>query len=178
MRAVRFHDEEEPSKEIEPVEVDLEDEAPRPDGPEPDPVSDAVEHANRQARVNHLKREVIMTIGLVPFPFTAAPFSSGWIGWFVFVNGVLCHGSSAILAATRPRFVFWCGWWDIAWNVLLCAYVNGFARWQPHTATLTVTAAIIWIANGGWQGVKNPFVHVVGVQWILCALLFVYEYEK
>ena len=72
----------------------------------------------------------------------------------MFVNGVLCHSSGAILAATRPRFVFWCGWWDIAWNVLLCAYVNGFARWQPHTATLTVTAAM-WIANGGWQGVKT-----------------------
>ena len=119
-----------------------------------------------------------MTLGLVPFPFTAAPFSSGWIGWLVFLNGVLCHGSSALLTPTRPRFVFWCSWWDIAWNVLLCAYVNGFAAWQPYTAVLTVTAALIWISNGGWKGVKSPIVHVVGVQWILCALLFAYEYGK
>ena len=175
MRAARFHDENE-DKELE--SVDIEDEPPLPDGPEPDPITDAVEHANRAARIQHLKREVIMTIGLVPFPFTAAPFSKGWIGWLVFVNGVLCHGSSAILTPTRPRFVFWCSWWDIGWNLLLCVYVNGFAAWQPYTAALTVTAAIIWISNGGWQGVKSPVVHVVGVQWILCALLFVYEYQK
>jgi len=169
---VEFRDEDASEREIDPCDED--DDAPVPEGPEPDPVSDAVAYAEARSRRIHLQREVAMTIGLVPFPFTAAPFSNGWIGWVVFVNGVVCHGYGALMVDDRVKR--WSANWDIAWNVGLSVYVNIMTPWQPYSAVSTITATAIWLANGGWQGVRSAGVHIVGVQWMLCALLFVYEY--
>ena len=171
-KSARFHDEDVPELEPGPVDEDDAEDAPMPEGPEPDPVSDAVAYAEARTRRNHLKREVAMAIGLAPFPFTAAPFSGGWIGWVVFFNGVSCHGYGALMVG--DRLTRWLANWDIAWNVGLCVYVNR-DHWRPCTAALTVTSAAIWHANGGWQSVRSAGLRR-GVQWILCALLFVYEY--
>lgn len=142
---------------------------------EPDPVNDALVAAEEQAARKRFRDEVAMSIALVPFPFTAWPFSRhGWIGWLVFANGVACHmGNGLRLERARELAL-----WDIAWNLALCLFVNVATHWQPMTGIMTAFVLVVWLSNGGWRGVWNPWVHIFGVQWMLCALLFVYEYGR
>jgi hypothetical protein len=146
----------------------------QPHSAEPDPISDAVAASALRQRQRHLWDEIKLSIALVPFVFAAWPFSHGWIGWVVFVNGVACHMASG-LGLERARAL---ALWDIAWNVALCLYVNILTHWQPGTLLVTTLVLLAWLANGGAQAIKSVALHVVGVQWMLCALLFVYEYGR
>jgi arginine/ornithine N-succinyltransferase beta subunit len=120
--------------------------------------------------------QVLMSVALVPFVFTAAPFSSaGVIGWIVFANGVLAHGSAAL--RLRPRVVSLFMVVDILSNVVCVIIVNATTHWQPGTALVTTGAVLVWAANGLWFRTRYVVAHVVGVQWSLCFLLYVYEYR-
>jgi hypothetical protein len=141
---------------------------------EPDPVTEAIAVATIADRRAEMRRQVAMTVALVPFAFAAAPFTHGWVGWVVFANGVLTHGSHAFLGEEVRPLVYW----DVAWNVALSVYINVATAWQPGTATVTLTALIIWMANGGPRRVTSAALHIIGVQWTLCAMLWVYEYQR
>lgn len=146
----------------------------QPHSAEPDPISDAVAATALRQRQKHLWDEIKLSIALVPFVFAAWPFSHGWIGWVVFLNGVACHMASGLgLEHARALAL-----WDIAWNVALCLYVNILTHWQPGTLLVTMLVLAAWLVNGGVQAIKSVALHVVGVQWALCALLFVYEYGR
>jgi hypothetical protein len=181
-------------EEIEPAKADADVEAPKddeepelealdalalepetqPHSAEPDPISDAVAASTLRQRQQHLWDEIKLSIALVPFVFAAWPFSHGWIGWVVFLNGVACHMASG-LGLERARAL---ALWDIAWNIALCLYVNILTHWQPGTLLVTMLVLVAWLVNGGVQAIKSVALHVVGVQWALCALLFVYEYGR
>lgn len=95
------------------------------------------------------------------------------MGWIVFVNGTLTHGAGALRLRTRMLFAYV----DIATNVALVIYVNATTHWQPGTVLVTTIAALVWVANGLWWRTRYVIAHVVGVQWTLCFLLYVYEYH-
>lgn len=133
-----------------------------------------VDAATHRAQKRAFWEQVIMAVALVPFVFTAAPFSkSGVMGWIVFVNGTLTHGAGALRLRTRMLFAYV----DIATNVALVIYVNATTHWQPGTVLVTTIAALVWVANGLWWRTRYVIAHVVGVQWTLCFLLYVYEYH-
>lgn len=125
--------------------------------------------------------QVVMTVALTPFVFTAVPFSSsGVIGWTVFANGVLAHGGAALRLRPRcacDRALALFAAVDISTNVVCVFYVNATTHWQPGTALVTILAVLVWAANGLWCRTRCVVAHVVGVQWTLCFLLYVYEYR-
>ena len=172
VEAPKDDDAEEP--ELEAVDaLELEPET-QPHSAEPDPISDAVAASALRQRQQRLWDEIKLSIALVPFVFAAWPFSHGWIGWVVFVNGVACHMASG-LGLERARAL---ALWDVAWNIALCLAVNILTHWQPGTLLVTTLVLVVWLVNGGVQAIKRVALHVVGVQWPLCALLFVYEYGR
>ncbi len=144
---------------------------------EPQTIEDAVDEAvddetRRREAAQRLWRSVVCMIGLVPFPFTGWPFSRGWMGWLVFLNGVATHGAWGLELPQQHCLRFY----DIAVNVALCVVVNVLTAWQPATAVLTAFALSAYLANSWISKWHNAYVHVVFVQWPLCAALFAYEY--
>ena len=146
----------------------------QPHSAEPDPISDAVEAGKLRQRQQRLWSEIKLSIALVPFPFSAWPFTHGWIGWVIFVNGVVAHMAQGLGLRRGPRLVLW----DTAWNLALGIYGNLMTHWQPYTLILSLVVVAVWLSNGGVNGIGKTWVHIVGVQWALCALLFVYEYGR
>lgn len=139
-----------------------------------------------------------MSVSLLPFVFASAPFISGaFIGWVVFVNGVITHMS----CASSFRYCDHLRVFDTAVNVFLCVLVNLRTNWQPQSAILTVFAAVAWVLNSPVPSSEEPgnclalwasttlalkapkerkqarsvLVHVVCVQWVLCVILFAFE---
>jgi len=117
-----------------------------------------------------------MTLGLIPFPFAAAPFAPGsagaFLGWLVFTIGFITHASGALQSKTAKylRMV------DVGFNVAAVLYVNALTHWQPCTALVSLMAAVVWALVRRSETLPMAVVHVLFVQWPLCFLLYAYEY--
>lgn len=100
------------------------------------------------------------------YPFTRCS-TAPVIASVVLVNGVLCHGSAMLGSSYMRAFMMW----DVAWNVVLTAYVNLYTAWVPWTIFLTMVALVAWQMNRRVFR-DSPLLHAVGVQWTLCAALY------
>ena len=90
------------------------------------------------------RREVAMSISLLPFALVGAPFLPGaFLGWVVFVIGVVTHMSCAY----EWRYCDHMRLADTATNVFLCCLVNVLTSWQPQSLAMTLFAALAWVWN-------------------------------
>jgi hypothetical protein len=152
-------------------------------------------------------REVAMAAGLVPFVVASAPVVPGaWIGWVVIANGVATHlacacawrycdylrlidtAANVALCITVNLLTHW-----QPKSLLLTLYValvwaanspppptdlghqkrsTILGNWLRSTLTLTKDTR-----RGHRKQARSVGVHIVLVQWTLCFLLVVYEYE-
>lgn len=152
------------------AEADVEAEDARPL-----PLEEALE---RRAQQNVEKRRKLsqwaMTFSLLPFAFTGVVNPSAWIGYVVLINGVLCHAGAALRWQYAPHACFV----DTVCNFAFCIYVNGETHWQPWTYVLTGISLLAYLGNGHYKKVRYAWVHILFVQWVLCALLYVFESER
>ena len=148
-----------------------------------------------------------MTLGLVPFVFAGAPFVAGaWIGWVVFLNGAVTHLTSAFAwrhcdyvrivdTATNVALCFWINFsthWQpyslFATLLVAVAWVLNAPR-NPGMSEKSTRAEILkqWTsttctaARGAniahRKQAHSSVAHIVLVQWVLCFLLYVREYN-
>lgn len=82
------------------------------------------------------------------------------------VNGLVYHGVDDESKETRKH-------WDIFWNVVLIMYVNMKTKYKLYTVVLTIISLVMYYIN---QRLRNDYIHVVGVQWVLfiamCLFIF------
>ena len=141
----------------------------------PQPLQEALEQRDREDVEQRRKlSQWAMTVSLLPFAFTGLVNPSAWIGYVVLVLGVLSHGGSALNwgCAKYASFV------DTVCNFVFGIYVNVQWVWQPWTLLLTGVSLLAYLANGHYEKVKYTSVHIVFVQWLLCFLLYMFEWKR
>lgn len=144
------------------------------------------------------RREVAMSISLLPFALVSAPlFPGAFLGWIVFVIGVATHMSCAY----EWRYCDYMRVADTTTNVFLCVLVNVITTWQPQSIILTILASLAWVLNSprkqfeygncvrSWvsrtftatsveerKQARSAIVHIVCVQWTLCVVLLGFQH--
>lgn len=123
--------------------------------------------------------EAIKMVGVLPFLAwvawaalcgTTGTRDAKLIAFFVTINGVLCHLSSALRWTWRHawRVV------DMGCNAVFIVYVNVRSPWA-WTRVLTLVALVGWQASRPSASLANAWTHVVFVQWTLLWCLVEYH---
>lgn len=138
------------------------------------PLEEALQRRQRRETARLKRAEWAKTATLLPFAFTGLVNPSAWIGYVVLVQGLLCHMGAAL----GWRFARHACLYVVVCNVAFCIYVNALTHWQPGTVLLTFVSLLAFLLSADSKKVRWTVAHIVLVQWVPCALLYVFESRR